>query len=127
MRKFTHGSVLNIRITPKVERLLTGPNVLFPERPISRTTGFPMKTGTARYAQHYEIATYGESRVREGYAHWSGTFALGNLIATVILRLPHAFLAACIKARELSTTADSGSPISQFSSPNTKPERLTHR
>ncbi len=63
------GHVLNIRITPKVERLLTDPNVLFAERPISRTTGFSMKTGTARYAQHYEIATYGESRVREGYTH----------------------------------------------------------
>ena len=31
-----------------------------------------MKTGTARYAKHYEIAAYGESAVRWGYNHWWG-------------------------------------------------------
>jgi hypothetical protein len=37
-----------------------------------------MKTGTARYAKHYEIAAYGESAVRWGYNHWWGrTFLLG--------------------------------------------------
>ncbi len=37
-----------------------------------------MKTGTARYAKHYEIAAYGESAVRCGYNHWWGkTFLLG--------------------------------------------------
>jgi hypothetical protein len=37
-----------------------------------------MKTGTARYAKHYEIAAYGESAVRWGYNHWwSKTFLLG--------------------------------------------------
>ncbi len=37
-----------------------------------------MKTGTARYAKHYEIAAYGESAVRWGYNHWwSKAFALG--------------------------------------------------
>ena len=29
-----------------------------------------MKTGTARYAQHYEIAAYGESAMRWGYNYW---------------------------------------------------------
>ena len=29
-----------------------------------------MKTGTARYAKHYEIAAYGESVVRWGYNYW---------------------------------------------------------
>ena len=37
-----------------------------------------MKTGTVRYAKHYEIAAYGESAVRWGYNHWwSKTFLLG--------------------------------------------------
>jgi hypothetical protein len=31
-----------------------------------------MKTGTARYAKHYEIAAYGESAVRWGYNRWWG-------------------------------------------------------
>ena len=38
-----------------------------------------MKTGTARYAKHYEIAAYGESAVRWGYNHWwSKAFLLGH-------------------------------------------------
>ncbi len=37
-----------------------------------------MKTGTARYAKHYEIAAYGESAIRWGYNYWwSKAFALG--------------------------------------------------
>jgi hypothetical protein len=37
-----------------------------------------MQTGTAGYAQHYEIAAYGGSRVRQGYSHWwRNTFLLG--------------------------------------------------
>ncbi len=37
-----------------------------------------MKTGTARYAKHYEIAAYGESAVRCGYNHWwSKAFLIG--------------------------------------------------
>jgi len=36
-----------------------------------------MKTGTARYAKHYEIAAFGGSRVRQGYTHWwCNTFVL---------------------------------------------------
>ena len=37
-----------------------------------------MKTGTSRYAGHYEVAAYGESAVRWGYNHWWNTaFLLG--------------------------------------------------
>ena len=37
-----------------------------------------MRTGTARYAEHYEVAAYGETMVRWGYNHWwSNTFLLG--------------------------------------------------
>jgi hypothetical protein len=44
-----------------------------------------MKTGTARYAKHYEIAAYGESAVRWGYNHWwSKTFLLGFSAHTFI-------------------------------------------
>ena len=37
-----------------------------------------MKTGTARYAKHYEIAAYGESAMRWGYNYWwSKAFLIG--------------------------------------------------
>jgi len=37
-----------------------------------------MRTGTNRYAEHYEVAAYGESVVRWGYNHWwSKVFSLG--------------------------------------------------
>ena len=37
-----------------------------------------MKTGTSRYAEHYEVAAYCESAVRWGYNYWwSKTFSLG--------------------------------------------------
>ena len=42
-----------------------------------------MRTGTARYAEHYEVAAYGETMVRWGYNHWwSNTFLLGFIAET---------------------------------------------